>query len=129
MSCLSNLVNKPCHLKFYRCHILPFYGYFMRVCHWFEHCTCSTENHFHIHNHRRKYTGLTFTILSAYFISHETNSPEDPRFNRTSHVVTVYPLRRRCHHGPFSNPTLKSSIISRAVPCHVKDCTKPDSKV
>lgn len=55
----------------------------------------------------------TLTILSANFINHDTRSPVEPRFNTTSHVVIVYPLNRRCHHGPFSNPLLKSSKTIR----------------
>lgn len=61
-----------------------------------------------------KIKGITLTMLSAYFINQETKSPEHPRFSTTIHVVIVYPLKRRCHHGPFSNPPLKSSRTSRA---------------
>jgi hypothetical protein len=56
----------------------------------------------------------TFTILSACFINHETKRPVDPRFNTTNQVVIVYPLKMRCHQGPFSKPPLKSSTISFA---------------
>lgn len=56
----------------------------------------------------------TLTMLSAYFINHDTNKPVEPRFKTTIQVVIVYPLKRRCHHGPFSNPFLKSSKTSFA---------------
>ena len=32
---------------------------------------------------------ITFTILSAYFINHETSKPVDPRFNTTIQVVIL----------------------------------------
>jgi hypothetical protein len=32
---------------------------------------------------------FTFTILSAYFINHETNKPVDPRFKTTIQVVIL----------------------------------------
>lgn len=56
----------------------------------------------------------TFTMLSAYFIIHETSSPEDPKFRTTSQVAILYPSKRRCHHGPFSKPLVKSSKTRRA---------------
>lgn len=31
----------------------------------------------------------TFTILSAYFINHDTSNPVDPKFNTTTHVVRL----------------------------------------
>jgi hypothetical protein len=62
-----------------------------------------------------KVKAITFTILSAYFIIHETSKPVDPRFNTTIQVVILYPLKIRDHQGPFSNPPVKSSTISRAI--------------
>lgn len=54
-------------------------------------------------------------MLSAYFISHETSNPEDPKFRMTIQVAKLYPSKRRCHHGPFSNPLVKSSKTKRAM--------------
>ena len=34
---------------------------------------------------------LTFTMLSAYFIIHDTSKPEQPKLRTTSHVTTSYP--------------------------------------
>lgn len=62
-----------------------------------------------------KVKAITFTILSAYFINHDTSKPVDPRFNTTIQVVRLYPLKIRLHQGPLSNPLLKSSTRSRAI--------------
>ena len=67
------------------------------------------------HRNCKQVKGVTFTILSAYFINQETKSPVEPRFNTTSQVVKLYPLKSGCHHGPFSNSFLKSSKRSRAI--------------
>jgi len=69
----------------------------------------------HIIYDYRKNRKITFTILSAYFISHDTSKPVDPKFKTTIHVVKVYPLKMRCHHGPLSKPTWKSSHKSRTM--------------
>ena len=67
------------------------------------------------HRYCKQVISVTFTILSAYFINQENKNPAEPRFNITSQVVILYPLKRCCHHGPFSHSFLKSSKRSRAI--------------
>ncbi len=55
----------------------------------------------------------TLTMLSAYFITQDTRRPVQPRFNTTSHVVTLYPNSNLDHQAPFSYAPRISSIVKR----------------
>lgn len=69
-------------------------------------CRCTQNEYARVERGER-----TLTMLSAYFITQDTRRPVQPRFNTTSHVVTLYPTSNLDHQAPFSYAPRMSSIV------------------